>query len=336
VVPPANEQAGVKSVLITGCSGEIGSALVRTLLLDPEIERVVGVDVRPPDGFHGGRFDFTARDVREPLDALLRQHRIHTVVHAAFVVHPIHNTALQYAIDVAGTRSVVQSAAAAKVESFVHLSSATVYGAHADQQEPIPEESPPRPNRGFVYAENKVAAEGIVEQFRREAAFRAVTVLRPSFVAGPNSRNALFRHISRRFAVLPGAQSPLQLTHIEDLIEILRRVIHRTTDGIFNVGADGALTASQMMARLHNYSLTVPYPALRSLGAIAWKMRLSWLTNVPEEAIALLRHPWRVKTQAVQSALDFRFRYDTRAAFEDFAEAELRKRFTAARRTCAK
>ncbi len=331
MVPPVNEQAGVKSVLITGCSGEIGSALVRSLLLDPEIERVVGIDVQPPDRFHGDRFVFIARDVREPLDALLRQHGIDTVVHAAFVVQPIHNTALQFAIDVAGTRSVVQSAAAAKVESFVHLSSATVYGAHADQQEPMSEESPLRPNRGFVYAENKVAAEGIVEEFRRQAAFRAVTVLRPSFVAGPNSRNALFRHISRRFALLPRAQSPLQLTHIEDLIEILRRVIHRTVDGIFNVGAEGALTASQMMARLHNYSLAVPYPALRSLGAVAWKMRLSWWTQVPAETIVLLRHPWRVRTDSARTALNFRFRYDTRTAFEDFAEAELRRKFAAAR-----
>ena len=108
---------------------------------------------------------------------------------------------------------MVQSAARANVESFVQLSSATVYGAHADQHEPLSEASPLRPNRGFVYAEHKVAAEVIVEQFRRQDAFRAITVLRPSFVVGPGSRNALFRHISRRFAVLPGAQSPATDTH---------------------------------------------------------------------------------------------------------------------------
>jgi hypothetical protein len=109
-------------------------------------------------------------------------------------------------------------------------------------------------------------------------------------------------------------------------------VIHRTADGVFNVGGEGALTASQMMARLHNYALTVPYPILRPLGAIAWKTRSSWLTEVPAETIVLLRHPWRVSTEAVR-ALDFRFRYDTCAAFEDFAEAELRRRFTATRGT---
>lgn len=186
---------------------------------------------------------------------------------------------------------MVQSAARANVESFVQLSSATVYGAHADQHEPLSEASPLRPNRGFVYAEHKVAAEMIVEQFRRQDAFRAITVLRPSFVVGPGSRNALFRHISGRFAVLPGAQSPLQLTHIKDLVEIIRRVIPRMADGVFHVGAENALTASQMMARLHNYSLTVPYPILRPLGAVAWKARLSLLTEVPPEAILLLRHP---------------------------------------------
>jgi len=322
-------QASVKRVLITGCSGEIGRVLVQALLSDPEIERVVGVDLRQPDNFHPGHFHFISRNVREPLDALLRQHAIDTVVHAAFVVQPIHDSRLQYAIDVEGTRSVVRSAVAAKVENFVQLSSATVYGAHADQHEPLSEGSPLRPNRGLAYAEHKVAAEGIVEQFRSQGAFRAVTVLRSSFVAGPASRSALFRHISRRFAVLPGAQSPLQLTHIDDLVEILRKIIHRTADGVFNVGAEGALTASQMMARLHNYSLTVPYPILRPLGAVAWKTRLSLLTEVPAEAIVLLRHPWRVRTDAVRTALDFRFRYDTRAAFEDFAEAERRRRFVA-------
>jgi nucleoside-diphosphate-sugar epimerase len=68
----------------------------------------------------------------------------------------------------------------------------------------------------------------------------------------------------------------LQLTHIKDLVEIIRRVIPRMADGVFNVGAENALTASQMMARLHNYSLTVPYPILRPLGAVAWKTRLSF------------------------------------------------------------
>lgn len=323
----------MKRVLITGSTGEIGGALVRALLSDPLIECVVGVDVRQPEKLHGGPFHFILRDVREPPDAVFRQHAIDTVVHAAFVVQPIHDTALQYSIDVEGTRSVVQSAATAKVETFIQLSSATVYGAHADQVEPLSEERPLRPNRGLLYAENKVAAEGIVEEFRRQGAFRAVTVLRPSFLAGPASRNALLRHISRRFAVLPGAQSPLQLTHIEDLVEILRRVIHRAADGVFNVGADGALTASQMMARLHNYSLTLPYPMLRRLGAVAWKTRFSRLSEVPAEAIVLVRHPWRVRTDAVRTALDFRFRYDTRAAFEDFAEANLRRRFAATRGT---
>ena len=320
----------MKRVLITGSSGEIGSTLVRALVSDPQIEHVVGIDVRPPDKFHGGCFDFIRWDVRDPLDALFRQHVVDTVVHAAFVVQPIHDARLQYAIDVEGTRSVVQSAASAKVESFVQLSSATVYGAHANQHEPLSEDRPLRPNRGFLYAEHKLAAEGILEEFRRQGAFRAVTVLRPSFVVGPISRNALFRHISRRFALLPRAQSPLQLTHINDLVEILRRVIHRAADGVFNVGAEGALTVSQMMSRLPNYSVTVPYPILRLLGGVAWKARLSWLTEVPAETIVLLRHPWRVRTDAVRTALDFRFRYDTPAAFEDFADAELRRRFTEA------
>jgi nucleoside-diphosphate-sugar epimerase len=58
----------MKRVLITGSSGEIGSALVRALASDPQIERVVGVDVRQPNKFHGDHFLFIPRDVREPLD----------------------------------------------------------------------------------------------------------------------------------------------------------------------------------------------------------------------------------------------------------------------------
>jgi len=36
-----------------------------------------------------------------------------------------------------------------------------------------------------------------------------------------------------------------------------------------------------------------------------------------------------VRTDAVRTALDFRVRDDTRAAFEDFADAERRRRFVA-------
>ena len=70
-----------KVVLVTGAARQLGGRFVRRVQQDPEIGRVIAVDVVPPE--HGlGDAEFVRADIRQPMIAkVLAQHSVDTVVH---------------------------------------------------------------------------------------------------------------------------------------------------------------------------------------------------------------------------------------------------------------
>lgn len=79
-----------KNILITGVSGYIGMKTAHALALRGDARRIVGIDIRPPD-HPPDNLIFIKRDVRHPLDSIMKTHDIGTVIHAAYVLTPIHD-----------------------------------------------------------------------------------------------------------------------------------------------------------------------------------------------------------------------------------------------------
>ncbi len=77
----------MKRVLITGSSGYFGGKLVTFLRSKPEIEVIVGTDIRPPDVQYA-KLTFYERDVRQSCEDLLRKHEVDTVIHTAWIFAP--------------------------------------------------------------------------------------------------------------------------------------------------------------------------------------------------------------------------------------------------------
>ena len=301
------------NVLITGSSGSLGRHLTRALSTDPRFHSVIGVDIRKPD----------CLDIREPMGDLLRAHRIDTVIHAAFVVRPIRDERLMAEINVEGSRNVLASSIAAGVQRLIHMSSATVYGFHPNGG-PYTEDEPCAPNPGFLYAENKCAVERSLASHAATGAQPSVTILRPSFLVEPDTGNPLLEYLTRRVPLLPYPAAPLQLTHMEDMVEIIRLILLNGLTGVFNVGADGALDAGWMARRLGKFPVRMPYPVLSTLNAIAWRCRIP-LAPTPAWAMQLLCHPWIVSSNRLLRETGYRFRYTTSTAFEEFAANQLRR-----------
>jgi len=297
-------------VLITGSRGSLGRHLLRALSTDPRFDSVIGVDIREPDCF----------DIREPMDGMLRQHRIDAVVHAAFIVNPIRDEELMAHINVEGSRNVLRCSIAAGVRHFIFISSATVYGFHPNDGEPYTEDAPRCPNRGFVYGEHKC----IVERMLESAAESAVTILRPSFLVTREGGNPLLQYIAHRLPVLPYPAAPLQMTHIEDMVEILRLVLLNGVVGVFNVGAAGALDVASMTRRLGHVPIRLPYVPLSMLNRVAWKYHVP-IAPAPAWAMQVLRHPWIVSSDRLTRETGYAFRYTSSAAFEDFAAYQLHR-----------
>jgi UDP-glucose 4-epimerase len=164
-------------VLVTGSSGHLGEALVRTLQ-DLQYE-VVGLDLlESPFTTHVGSIADRYR-VRRCMSG------VQAVFHAATLHKPhVATHSRQGFIDtnVTGTLNLLEEAAAAGVESFVYTSTTSVFGDALVPPRGAPaawitEEVTPVPRN--IYGVTKAAAEDLCELFHRNQGLQCI-VLRTS------------------------------------------------------------------------------------------------------------------------------------------------------------
>jgi nucleoside-diphosphate-sugar epimerase len=151
--------------------------------------------------------------------------------HAAEGVDVVYHIAATYreagqpgsayrAINVGGTRHVLEAAKAVRARRVVHCSTGGVHG-HIEHP-PATEDAPLAP--GDVYQETKLEAETLAREFGRRESFDVV-VARPIGIYGPGDTRFLkmFRGIARgRFPMLGSGAVFYHLTYIDDLVEGLR------------------------------------------------------------------------------------------------------------------
>jgi nucleoside-diphosphate-sugar epimerase len=124
------------------------------------------------------------------------------------------------AINVEGTRNVLEAAQAAGVRRVVHCSTGGVHGHIANP--PANEDAPFNP--GDVYQETKLAAEQLAREFGARTGLDVV-VARPIGIYGPGDRRFLtmFRGLARgRFPMIGSGRPFYHLTFIDDLVEGFR------------------------------------------------------------------------------------------------------------------
>ena len=149
---------GRPTALITGASGYIGGKLVEHLCEQDWVSVVVGTDINEP-AFTHSKYKFEIRDIRHSMDDIFTSNDIDTVVHAAYVLPPIHNKGLMEDINKGGTSNVLKASAKAGVKQILYTSSTTAYGFYPDNDRPLTEESPLRGNGDMTYAKNKKEIE---------------------------------------------------------------------------------------------------------------------------------------------------------------------------------
>lgn len=312
----------MKNVLITGVSGYIGSKIARPLARHRSVKTLVGIDIQPPRAALNGLI-FHQHDVRAPMADLFRRHGIDTVIHAAYVLPPIHDRALMEDINVSGTRNVIAACRDTGVDHLLYTSSATAYGFHPDNPIPLTEESPLRGNDDFTYSKNKKEIEFIFQEIFENQPSTAVTILRPCFVVGPGFANPLANHLKKKVVLCPSPSAPMQFVHEDDLLRVILMCLENRVTGIFNVAGEGTVAIAEMVRRLGNVYCPLPAALMSPLNHLAWTLRLTWLTEFPSPALNIMRYPWIVSSAKLVRDTGFAYRYDTHAAFEDFAKAVL-------------
>ena len=318
-----------QAVLVTGAAGMLGRALLAALAARRSpLQRVVATDVRAvaPAERHDG-IVYVVHDVREPgLDALLLAQRIHTVVHLASIVTPgPHDDAVvAYAVDVDGTRRVLDACVASGVKRLVVSSSGAAYGYHADNPPWLSEDMPLRGNDQFAYARHKRLVEEMLAQARHAQPQLEQVVFRIATVLGAGLHNQITALFERtRPLLIRGSDSPFVFVWDGDVVEALLRAIGDGPPGIYNLAGDGALTMREIAARLGKRCRVLPAWALTLALALGKPLRL---TRYGPEQVGFLR--WRpvLDNTRLKTVFGYVPRHTSAQAFERWAASRCASR----------
>ncbi len=269
----------MKRILITGAAGTVGQALLDLLSGHQQQSLVTATDVRKPARLPDGISHLTM-DVRdkELVDQHIGKVRPDIVVHLASIVTPPPGSTrgLQYDVDVAGSRNVLDACVKHGVRRLVVTSSGAAYGYHADNSVPLTETDPLRGNQAFAYAHHKRLVEEMLAEERQQSPELEQVILRVCTVLSPgldNQITALFR--KNRILGVSGSSGDFVFIWSDDLARIVLRAATDGPAGIFNVAGDGALSIADVAATLDKGTRILPAWLLKAALAIARPLRLS-------------------------------------------------------------
>jgi UDP-glucose 4-epimerase len=274
-------------IVITGASGNIGTALLRRLA--EQTHDLVGVVRRPPaatppyDAVEWLPVDLTEPDAEQRLAPAMRG--ADAVVHLAWGFQPSHQMDYLERLGVGGTAAVLAAADAAGVRHLVHMSSVGAYAERADRR-PVDESWPATGVPSSPYSRHKAAAERLLDRYQAEHPDGAMTItrLRPGIVGQRHAGSALLRYgvpallpspVLRMLPLLPMDRSlVIPVVHADDVADAIVRVLDRRVGGAFNLAAEPPVTRDDIAAALRARPVHLPSPVLRLLGSAAWHARL--------------------------------------------------------------
>lgn len=295
---PPSDGLRTGTVVVTGAAGLLGRSVVERLRADPAITNVIGLDGVDDGSAAGGvtRLDLATADLKTHVEEAA------AVVHLASSFGPSldDDPAIDAARDVDVARRLFDAAGDAGVAHLVVLSSATVYGAWANNAVPLVEDATVRPRPDFAYAVQRAEVERLVSEWREGHPGPTATVLRPAPLMGEGEAGWLARGLraARRVADSDG-DPPAQYLHVEDLASAVALAVRDRIDGARNVAPDGWLRAADHAA------LSAGVPGLRVPRAVADRVaRLRWrlrLAPVPPGMQSYARHPWVVANDRLKA-----------------------------------
>lgn len=276
-------------VVVTGATGNHGTAVLKALKQTPEVTEVVGLARRLPDTTvepYAGCEWVTADVSKDDLAGIFRG--ADTVIHLAWLIQPNDRRELLREVNVEGTRRVADAVAEASVPHLVVASSVGAYSPdpvrETDETPPLRDES--WPTMGITsshYSTDKADQERVLDAFTANHPDVAVTRIRPGLTFQADAAAEIQRYFlgslipDQALKITPPAL-PLpkgvmaQAVHADDLGRAYAAAVVKKIPGAFNVCA-GDILGPQELADIvdHGRYLELPPAMVRAAVAAAHK-----------------------------------------------------------------
>lgn len=316
-------------ILVTGATGFTGNAVCRRLLADGE--NVVAL-VRNPSrasaltaaGAECRAADLTdANAVRRAFDGVDR------VYHIAAAYRSEHaDLTMFHAVNVEGTRHLLDAAAETGVIRFVHCSTGGVQGEIEDP--PASEDYRVKP--GDHYQQSKLEGEQLALDYFRQGLPGAV--VRPIGIYGPGDGRflKLFRAIERsRFVMIGSGQTLYHMTYIDDLIDgfILAGTHDAALGEVFTIAGPRYTTIRELVDTVADVlgrprpKLRIPFAPVYMASVVCDKVCRSLRVNPPlyPRRVEFFQLDRAFSTDKAQSLLGYRPRVDLAEGLRRTAES---------------
>lgn len=280
-------------IVVTGLSGNIGTALLQRLVAQADAHDIVGVSRRPPrDGepYHLASWvcvdlasDLarpTLTDVFDGADA---------VVHLAWAFQPAKDVDYLERATVGGSHAVLAAADSARVPHLIHMSSVGVYSPapSLDRLLPVAENQPRRGIDTLAYSRQKVAVEDDLDAYeasRPKQRRTMVTRLRPGLVMQRAAASGILRYgappwlpsafLRNLPVILLDRSIVFPAVHSDDVAAAIIAALERRVGGAFNLAADPPLTRDDVAGALGAHGVHLPLGVLRGAAGLAWRAQL--------------------------------------------------------------
>jgi nucleoside-diphosphate-sugar epimerase len=276
-------------IVITGASGNVGTALLRRLTRADADHDLIGVVRRPPPstGIYASvqweALDLADADAATVLRPVLEG--ADAVVHLAWGFQPTRNTEYLTRTGVGGTTAVLEAAHACGVGHLLHMSSVGAYAA-GRYGERVDESWLTSGIPSSPYSRDKSAAETLLDEYERANGAGAVPItrMRPGFIVQRAAASALMRYALPDY--LPMLAVPLlpvlpldrglciPIVHADDVAEAFASAIERRATGPFNLAAEPPLNRDDVAKVLGAKPIHIPSVLLGLLADVSWRARL--------------------------------------------------------------
>jgi UDP-glucose 4-epimerase len=312
-------------ILITGAAGFLG----QQLLADPAVQQpnwtLFAADIREiPANLLRSNVQPLHLDIslKAAVFKTVLECQPQAIVHLASVVSPPPgmSEATLHAIDVDGTRAIIEAAAANGVEQLIITSSGAAYGYYPENAEWIDEDDPLRGHNKFAYAKHKREVEEVLVRARIAHPQLRQLILRPGTILGKRVNNQITDMFKKRAVLgIQGSDSRFVFIWDQDVVSIIRKGLEKGASGIYNLAGDGALSLREIAQILRKPYRPLPAALIQGVLRVLKPLRLS---QYGPEQVDFLRYRPVLANRRLKEEFGYTPRYTSREAFIAFLDAQ--------------